>query len=254
MKRDLSRAVSLRIPSRTDFEVLLESDDWMVVAKPAPLLIHPTSGTAEVTLADLLRERLGGSEVFLVNRLDRETSGCVLVAKSSKVARNLGKLMARGGVSKDYLAIVHGWPEWDLRRVETGLRRKGEFAESAIWVRQAVHHDGKPSVTGFSVVRRWENSLGRFSMIRCLPETGRTHQIRVHLEWAGYGIVGDKIYGRDDTVYLQFIENGWTDALADQLRLSRHALHASRLGFPWEERVIVVENELSQDLKAFGVA
>ena len=237
-----------------DFEVLRESDDWMVVAKPAPLLIHPSSGSDEVTLVELLREHLGGAKVFLVNRLDRETSGCVLVARSRRVACQFGKIIARRGATKHYLAIVHGWPNWDQRRVETGLRRKGEFTESAIWVRQTVHPDGKESVTSFSVERRWENGLGRFAMIRCEPETGRTHQIRVHLEWVGHGIVGDKIYGRGDSAYLRFLEDGWAEDLANELLLPRQALHAAALGFPWEDGEILVECELTDDLKAFGVA
>lgn len=254
MKRDLYRNVSLRIPSRTDFEILQESRDWLVVAKPAPLVVHPSSGSTEVTLWDLLRESRPNEEVFLVNRLDRETSGCLLVAKSGKAARILGKSLARGDVAKEYLAIGHGWPEWDDCRVETGLRRKGEFTASEIWVRQAIHPEGKPSITHFKVLQRWENKFGRFSQIRCWPETGRTHQIRVHLESVGHGIVGDKIYGRDDSAYLRFLAEGWSDSLAHELLLPRQALHAARLRFPWNEEQVEVSCDLPGDLRSFEVA
>lgn len=254
MKRDLYRNVSLRIPSRTDFEILKESRDWLVVAKPAPLVVHPSSGSTEVTLWDLLRESRPNEEVFLVNRLDRETSGCLLVAKSGKSARTLGKSLARGEVVKEYLAIVHGWPEWDNCRVETGLRRKGEFTASEIWVRQAIHPEGKPSNTRFEVLQRWENRFGRFSQIRCLPETGRTHQIRVHLESVGHGIVGDKIYGRDDSAYLRFLADGWSDSLAEELLLPRQALHAARLLFPWNGELADVSCDVPDDLRCFEVA
>lgn len=254
MKRDLYGNVTLRIPSRTDFEILQESRDWLVVGKPAPLVVHPCSGSTEVTLWDLLRESRPNEEVFLVNRLDRETSGCVLVARSGKAARVLGKILARGEAAKKYLAIVHGWPEWDDCRVETGLRRKGEFTPSEIWVRQAVHPEGKPSITRFEVEQRWENDLGRFSQIRCFPESGRTHQIRVHLESVGHGIVGDKIYGRDDSAYLRFLDEGWSNSLADELLLPRQALHAARLSFPWEGEQVEVRCRLPDDLLSFGVA
>jgi 23S rRNA pseudouridine1911/1915/1917 synthase len=246
--------MSLRIPSRTDFAILHENPDWLVVGKPAPLVVHPSSGSTEVTLWDLLRQSRPRQEFFLVNRLDRETSGCVLVARCAMAARALGRAFSRGGVTKEYLALVHGWPEWDERCVETGLRRKGEFTCSEIWVRQAVHPEGKRSITRFVVERRWESDLGKFSQVRCFPETGRTHQIRVHLEWAGHGIVGDKIYGRNDSAYLRFLGEGWSEDLADELILARQALHAVRLRFPWKESWVVVECEPPGDLATFGIA
>ncbi|MGD1980069.1 MAG: RNA pseudouridine synthase [Akkermansiaceae bacterium] len=246
--------MSLRIPSRTDFEILREEAGWLVVNKPAPLIVHPTGGTDEVTLWDLLRVELGSDEVHLVNRLDRETSGCVLVARTKVLARRLGKKMAGGGIRKEYQAIVHGWPKWQELEVESGLRRKGEFAGSDIWIRQAVHPEGRKSITRFEVERRWEGALGRYSQVRCLPGTGRTHQIRVHLESTGHGIVGDKIYGRDDSAYLSFLRDGWTDQLSAELILPRQALHASGMSFELGGEEIEVRSPLSADLGSFCVA
>ena len=115
-------------------------------------------------------------------------------------------MMTRREIAKGYEAIVRGWPEWEELRVEAPLRRMGEFKESEIWVRQAVNKEGKESTTNLLVRERFENGEGRFAKIGCSPETGRTHQIRVHLEYAGFPIVGDKIYGGDQRAYLDFIE------------------------------------------------
>jgi 23S rRNA pseudouridine1911/1915/1917 synthase len=174
-----------------------------------------------------------------------------LVAKSSGVARKLGRMMTRREIAKGYEAIVRGWPEWEELRVEAPLRRMGEIKESEIWVRQAVNEGGKASTTNFVVRERFENGEGEFAKIGCSPETGRTHQIRVHLEYAGFPIVGDKIYGGDQRAYLDFIEGGWTDALGGRLLLDRQALHASTLRFEWMGEEIRVECALSRELAAF---
>lgn len=254
LKRDLYAGVSLRIPARTDFEVLEENADWLVVGKPAPLIMHPTGKSDEVTLLGVLKKAMPGEEFFFVNRLDRETSGCVLVAKSGKVARHLGKMMGRREIEKGYEAVVRGWPEWDELTVKGGLRRKGEFEASEVWVRQAVHAEGKASETGFVVKRRFENEKGRFSVVECLPKTGRTHQIRVHLEHAGFPMVGDKIYGGDDRAYLDFLTEGWTAGLRERLILDRQALHASWLKFAWEGEVMEVRSAFAADLASFCIA
>lgn len=246
--------VSLRIPAREDFEVLRENDDWLVVGKPAPLIMHPTGKSDEVTLLGLLKKAMPGVVFFFVNRLDRETSGCVLVAKSSGVARRLGRMMERREIRKGYEAIVRGWPEWDELTVEARLRRRGEFEESKVWVRQGVHEDGKESTTCFLVEEKFEREEGRFTLIGCGPKTGRTHQIRVHLEWAGFPIVGDKIYGGDEEAYVDFLEGGWTRELGERLILDRQALHASWMEFEWEGRSVRVECPLAAELAGFCVA
>lgn len=227
------------------------ADEWLVVGKPAPLIVHPTNDRAEVTLLGELKARWPEEEFFFINRLDRETSGCVLIAKSRGAARVFGKQMMRRQIRKGYRAIVHGWPDWDERQVEASIIRKGEVEESAIWVRQMVHEAGKECLTSFSVERRFERSEGRFSVVRCEPETGRTHQLRVHLEYLGYPIVGDKIYGGDGSCYLEFLEGGWTKALESRLLLSRHALHGSDLFFNWDGGEVDLSCAWTDDLAKF---
>ena len=231
--------------------MLEESDGWLVVGKPAPLIVHPTNDRVEVTLLGEMKARWPADEFFFINRLDRETSGCVLVARSREAARIFGRQMMRRKIGKEYQAIVHGWPEWDEIRVDAPLLRKGEVEESEIWVRQMVHESGKPSATEFSVERRFQRSEGKFSIIRCEPETGRTHQLRVHLESLGHAIVGDKIYSEGGAGYLDFLREGWTDELARRLILSRHALHGRGLSFEWDGRKIVARSPWPDDLAKF---
>ena len=246
--------VSLRIAARTNFEILEECEDWLIVGKPAPLIIHPTGRSDEVTLLGVLKEAMPGVEFFFVNRLDRETSGCVLVAKSSSVARKLGKMMERREIKKSYQAIVWGWPDWKEACVTKPIRRKGEFEESEVWVRQAIHPEGKASETGFRLKRIFKNGGDRFAMMDCDPRTGRTHQIRVHLEYLGYPIVGDKIYSDEGRAYLEFLEKGWTVELLERMRLDRQALHARRMEFEWKGKVIEALSLFPNELKSFCIA
>ena len=122
--------------------------------------------------------------------------------------------------------------------VEAPLARQGAHEPSLIWLKQAVHPAGAPARTDFQVERRITHATtgDRFSIIRAAPRTGRTHQIRVHLASVGHPIVGDKIYGPDERLYLQFIETGWTPELARRLLLPRHALHSAMLEIEDGER------------------
>jgi 23S rRNA pseudouridine1911/1915/1917 synthase len=263
------------------FKIIDESENYIVVDKPAFLLTHPTKPDQRTTLWKQLRELLAfeianGGQVSIVNRLDRETSGLVLVAKNAGTARRFGLLMQEQRFDKEYLAIVWGWPEWETKIVNAPLDRQGKHQTSAIWLKQTIHPKGAEAITEFRVECRFErpphlNPLprgeevrkdssplsfpspsgrgsnnasparteaageGKFSLVRAIPKTGRTHQIRVHLSSLSHPIVGDKIYGPDEKFYLKFIETGWTPDLEQHLLLPRHALHSAKLA---------IENEL----------
>ena len=256
------------------FNIVDETDEYLVVDKPPFLLIHPTKPNGAPTLWKELRELLAfeiasGGQVSIVNRLDRETSGLVLVAKTSAAARRFGLLMQRQQVKKEYLAIVWGWPEWERYFVDAPMDRQGKHQESAIWLKQIIHPSGTPAQTEFYVERRFVRSMvtpsplasrlplsgqgedegegqrrvhgknsprgeEKFAVIRAIPRTGRTHQIRVHLSAIGHPIVGDKIYGPDEQLYLRFVDAGWTLELEQQLLLPRHALHSAKLAIEGE--------------------
>ena len=223
--------------SRRDFTIIDETQDYLVVDKPPQLLVHPTKPDGSVTLWAELRQLLAfeianAGQVSIVNRLDRETSGIVLVAKTAAAAREFGLLMQSHRISKEYHAIVWSWPEWDCKTVDEAIIRQGRIARSAIYLKQTIDPRGNDAVTEFHVQKRFrkETTNGElFSLVKARSFTGRTHQVRVHLASLGHPIVGDKIYGPDEKLYLRFIESGWTGALARDLLLDRHALHASRL-------------------------
>ena len=233
-----------------------ESDNWIVVDKPAPLAVHPANGKVEPTLLDGLRALLAceladGTGLSIITRLDRETSGIVLVAKGREAAREFSVQFEQKMAVKEYLAIVHGWPHWQELKLEGPLIRAGEIRESAVWLRQMVHLEGKPCVTSFRVEHRFENALGRFALIRCFPRTGRKHQIRAHLEHLEHPIVGDKIYGTDGIPYLEQMADGLSDASVSRLILSRHALHATRLSVTYGGKILEWNSPLPPELSRF---
>ncbi len=239
-----------------NFKVIDESADWIVVDKPAPLIVHPANRKPEPTLLGGLENLLAfeiqtGACLGIVNRLDRETSGVVLVAKSTAAARELGGIFERREADKEYLAIVIGWPEVDQWECEEPIIRAGELGPSEIWVRQVVSPVGRPCRTRFQVEHRFQRGQGKFSLVRCFPETGRMHQIRVHLAHGGFPIVGDKLYSGKGTEYLEWMAVGWTSELEARLILPRHALHAAKLGLPWGGKSIEWEARLPRDLEEF---
>lgn len=234
-----------------EFRVLYEDDGVLVVDKAAPLLTHPTGEKNEPTLWHGLHELLSyelatGGQVSLINRLDRETSGITLVAKNAGAARELGKAMQARMLGKEYYAVVQGAPLWNAACCTEPILRMEQVAETRVHVRQCCHPQGKECCTEFEVLERRAD----VSLLRCRPHTGRMHQIRVHAAHLGYPLVGDKIYGGDETCYLDFIAGGWTPELERRLILPRHALHACRLTFPWRGGDITVESPLPADMAA----
>ncbi len=222
------------IPREVNFTVLGETPELLAIDKPAGLLVHPTKPGGPPTLWDGLRELLAyemvnGGQVSLINRLDRETSGVVLVCKTSEAARRCAMAMQAGRIHKEYMAVVWGWPERDEFAIDAPLLRLGEVAESRVWLKRGVHPGGAASMTRFRVERRVERDGVKFAQVRAWPVTGRTHQIRVHLAHAGYPVMGDKLYGPNDQHYLDFIEQGWTVEMRRALLLPRQALHSTVL-------------------------
>ncbi len=226
--------------------------------KPPFLEVHPSKPNGKRTLWDELRELLSyelvnGGQVSIINRLDRETSGLTLVAKHRAAARDFGRQMMARRVEKEYLALVWGWPAADQFEVEAPLLRQGDRQETRIHLKQMVHPKGALACTRFQVEQRFTGTTSngdRFALIRAFPQTGRMHQIRVHLAHAGHPILGDKLYGPDEGCYLEFIETGWTPALAARLLLPRHALHSAVLRLP--DAGLAWQSPLAPDLAAWA--
>lgn len=218
-----------------------EDADLLVINKPAGLVCHPSKAGPMSSLIGRLRLYLGdGARPHLVNRLDRETSGITLAAKSDDAARELRRLWEGREVEKEYLAVVHGDVGVDHGIIEAPL---GRDEASRVAIKDCVRADGLPSRTEYvrerSFLRHIQGSemeARAFSLLRILPRTGRKHQIRIHLASLGHPIVGDKIYGGDEDLYLSLVEGRLNEDQKRTLILPCHALHARALRFHWRGR------------------
>ncbi len=201
--------------------IVEETDDYIVVDKPAELVCHPTKGDYTSSLIGRLRHYFEGTEIEprFVNRLDRETSGLVVVSKTREFHKVLYHQLEKA--RKIYLAVVEG----ELRGEGVIDQPLGKDETSAVVVKQAVRPDGKPSLT------RWRAlaTTGDATLLEVELVTGRMHQIRVHLSWLGHPVVGDKLYGPDETLYLELAEQSWTPRLRAALPTERHLLSAVEL-------------------------
>ena len=216
------------------FEILHEDTDLLILNKPAGLVCHPTKGDEYSSLAGRIRLYLGADcTVHLINRLDRETSGVVVVGKTNEAARELRQLWESREVEKQYWAIVHGHVELAEGEIDAPL---GADEASEVAVKDCVRADGRPSQTLFWTHWRFERAEGKFTWLRVAPVTGRKHQIRIHLQHIGHPIVGDKIYGLDASLYLKFAKEDLTDEEWRRLILKNQALHAYSVRFHWRER------------------
>jgi 23S rRNA pseudouridine1911/1915/1917 synthase len=225
------------------FDIIYEDNELLVVNKPADLVCHPTKTDAYSSLISRMRLHLGeGSHPQLVNRLDRETSGVTLAAKDADTARALRRIWENRQVEKDYLAIVHGHVLDEHGVIEAPL---GKDELSRVVIKDCVRADGAAARTEYWVQQRFTNQESPFTLLLVRPQTGRKHQIRIHLAHIGYPIVGDKLYGGDEDLYLALVENRLTPEQRRRLILPHHALHAREVRFMWhgQQRVFRAEPE-----------
>lgn len=223
-------------------EIVAESDDFVVVNKPGGLVCHPTKAGPESSLIGRLRwtyQEQPEVEPRFVNRLDRETSGLVVISKNRPAHKKLCRELE--SARKLYWAVVQGCPG-ESGTIDQPL---GKASDSPVVVKQAVVPGGKPSRTHWKLLNRGD----RFSLLELELETGRMHQIRVHLSWLGHPIVGDKLYGPDELLYLEFVESGWTARHQKELGAPRHLLSAVSI----ETESYLWRVEPPQDICAYGV-
>ena len=234
------------IPPELEPRLLHLDDDLIAVDKPAGLSVHASRQVVNSHLIGWLRERYGES-VALAHRLDRETSGVVLCTRHSAAARALGAEFVAGRVHKQYLAVVEGRPDAELT-VDAPI---GQDIESPVFVKQAAGVvGGAPSRTRF---RRERQLSGERALVRAWPETGRRHQIRVHLAAAGHPIVGDKLYRPDgDRLFLRWIAHGLDATMEAELGAARQLLHAAVLSVrhPTSGDELRIEAPLPADMAA----
>lgn len=231
------------MPEAMVLSIPFEDEHLLVVDKPAGLVTHPARGHATGTLVNgLLAHGIAGGDEFrpgIVHRLDKDTSGLLIVARDEEAHRRLAAMLKRHEVERTYLALVHGLFETREGTVQAPLGRDSSHRQKmAVTGRQ-----GRDAVTHFRVIQSWAPpgagpgaSRDGFSLLQVKLETGRTHQIRVHLAAIGHPVAGDSTYGQR----------------RDILKIGRQFLHSARLEFkhPVTGEVVRVESQLPADLKA----
>jgi 23S rRNA pseudouridine1911/1915/1917 synthase len=244
-------------PVPTDIPVLFEDDHLLVVHKPAGVPVHPTARYHHNTVIRLLKSERPGQWLSLAHRIDRETSGVLVLTKHPEADRRAKMaLEARAGIEKRYLAITWGVPELGGER-SFRLERNVELdPHHATGVRMRVVPDGQGlwAATRFAVQGDRRSLEGRsYALVRCDLETGRQHQIRLHLASLGFPIVGDKLYGPDDALFAKSVDGELTHEEAELLELPRHALHAWQLelAHPVTGEPLLLEAPMPRDMSDF---
>lgn len=242
-RREKQGPVRLITPEELRGWIVHEDERLIVINKPGDVVCHPSKAGPWSSLVGAVREHTGLPVVHLIFRLDRETSGVVVLAKDARLASRLQTAMQERRVVKRYLAILTG----DLAGPATVDQPLGDDVASPVFIKSCVRPDGQVAVTHFEPVA----TGGGFTLARVGLETGRKHQIRAHAHWLGHPVVGDKIYGPDARLYLEFIDHGWTGALAARLLLPRQALHCAAIDFTAAGRPEIFCAPLAADLVHF---
>ncbi|MFP5246861.1 MAG: RluA family pseudouridine synthase [Thermoanaerobaculia bacterium] len=224
--------------------ILYEDDDVAVIDKPAGLVVHPAAGHPDQTLVNALLFHVSGLSGVggelrpgIVHRLDKDTSGVMVIAKHDEAHRKLTANWNTDAVRKEYLALVYGTPSSERGTIEAPIGRDPRDRK-----RMAVVKDGRHAITDYAITER----LKYVSLIRCRLRTGRTHQIRVHLKHLGHPIVGDPVYSGPQW-------RGIPDKKVQKLLSSfpRQALHAARIAFahPRDGNVLTFEAPVPADMR-----
>ena len=220
-----------------DYKVLFEDEVLYVIDKPANLPVHPAGRYFFNTLLTHLKTQghktplKADVKYFLIHRLDKETSGVLVLAKETGAATHLTRQFAERRTEKRYLAVVRGVPDADFT-IDLAMKRSDRSLIDLKMMIAPESEGGQSALTVFKRISVHENRHGRFSLVECLPKTGRQHQIRLHLEAAGHPIVGDKLYGMPETEALRFYDRRHLTPEAEAaLLIPRHALHAASIRF-----------------------
>ncbi len=225
-------------PKSRGLKPVFEEEDFVIYDKPSGILVHPTSRDCEYCLFDEILSDFG-KDAHIVHRLDKQTSGLIMVAKHKKAEAKLKMLFEKREVQKTYLALARGKIEKFLN-VNAPLKLNNNYED--IKVRMLVHEDGKESITDFEPLEYFKDKDA--TLVKVYPHTGRQHQIRVHLFHVKHSIIGDNLYGVSTELAKDYLDGKMDEkACIEALGAKRLLLHAQSLEFEYESRVYKFESQ-----------